>query len=81
MNLHDELLRQIFEQLDSCDMNQTVNVSQVCSRWRFVALGQRNLWNRIAIKTPRDGSRVPLALERSGSAALDVKLLWAHRYQ
>jgi hypothetical protein len=81
MQLPDELLRQIFMHIDTHSVDQKFRLSQVCSQWRRAALGQRHLWNRISIMTPLDGIRLPLLLERSGSAALDVQLLWQYRFQ
>ncbi|ETI25068.1 hypothetical protein G647_04438 [Cladophialophora carrionii CBS 160.54] len=81
MHLPDELLGQIFMHVDTHDVDQKFRLSQVCSQWRKAALGLRQMWNRMSIMTPQDGHRLPLLLERSGSAALDVELLWQHRYQ
>ncbi|KIW69327.1 hypothetical protein PV04_05209 [Phialophora macrospora] len=81
MLLPDEILRQIFMYIDTHSVDQKFRLSQVCSQWRRVALGQRHLWNRISIMTPLDGIRLPLLLERSGSAALDVQLLWQYRFR
>ncbi|KAJ9611584.1 hypothetical protein H2200_004768 [Cladophialophora chaetospira] len=81
MQLPEEILRQIFCHIDSHDVDQKFRLSQVCSQWRTVAIGQRLLWNRLRIMTPLDGQRLPLILERSGSAALDVELLWVYRHK
>ncbi len=81
MDLPGEILRHIFSYIDSYDIDQKFRLSQVCSQWRIVAVGQRLLWNRTSVMTPLDGNRLPLVLERGGSSVLDIKLLWQYRYK
>ena len=78
MRLPDELLRQIFQHIDSDDIGQKFYLAQVCYQWRKTALGQCSLWNRIAIMRPLDGKRLFTVLDRSGSAPLDVRLLFQY---
>lgn len=79
--LPDELILQIFLHVDSHDVDQKYRLSQVCSRWRRVALNNQRLWNRFCIMTPQDGERLSTLVERSGSAALDIELFWYFRYK
>ncbi|TRM58493.1 hypothetical protein BD626DRAFT_633986 [Schizophyllum amplum] len=87
--LPNEILSRIFVMVNEYDLdtiveapntdaNQPVILSHVCSRWRQLALAQRELWNLIHLRAAR--YRGPLGLrhalsayvERSGGLPLDV---------
>jgi hypothetical protein len=75
--LPDEILEvifliHIFKFVRNCRYNRTLATSQVCQRWRAVALNYRIIWSRIIDYDQHSPLWIEILLGRSGSTLIDV---------
>ncbi|KAI0058886.1 hypothetical protein BV25DRAFT_1829638 [Artomyces pyxidatus] len=75
----NEILREIFSNFPSfetCALEYSINVSQVCRLWRALALEMKDLWTEIAVGSQMGNSarHVELALERSVPRPITVHI-------
>ncbi|KAJ7842237.1 hypothetical protein B0H14DRAFT_1032415 [Mycena olivaceomarginata] len=74
-----DILGEIMSRLPS-GINQKFAFAQVSRYWRDVALDNHLFWSSFAVKSEMDFNRIPIVLERSGSAMLHVSIYFTSNY-
>lgn len=62
-----ELLLDVFARVSTHDMNVGARLIQVCSEWRDIAEGQKDLWSSITVSNVGSAQGINAFLNRSGS--------------